>query len=77
MAKKTVKDLNIDFKLLQEKFEHLKIDQEEKVNIIKSDFGDRIKKLEDKILGLEHMDGLEAVKEKESTSTIKCKECSL
>ena len=63
MAKKTVKDLNIDFKLLQEKFEHLKIDQEEKINIIKSDYEDRIKKLEDKILGLEHMDGLQAVTE--------------
>ena len=77
MAKKTVKDLNTDFQLLQEKFELLKIDQEEKVNIIKSEYEERIKKLEDKILGLEHLDSLEAVKEIEVTSANKCKECNL
>ena len=48
--KKTVKDLNKDFELLQEKFELLKIDQEAKIQIIKRDNEENIKHLEEKQL---------------------------
>ena len=74
--KKTVKDLNKDFELLQEKFEHLKIDQEEKIKIIKSDNEERIKHLQEKIVALEHLTGLDYVKDKERKYSINCKECS-
>ena len=76
MAKKTFKDLNTDFQLLQEKFELLKIDQEEQIKIIKSDNEERIKHLEEKIVALEHLTGLDYVKDKERKSSINCKECS-
>ena len=77
VPKKTVTYLNKDFELLQEKFEHLKIDQDLqklKSSTVKMKKGSSILK---KIVALEHLTGLDYVKDRERKSSTKWNAVSL